>query len=578
MWAILVAQAHHPDGGAGAAEVAEAPAKANLPGGLVAPIAARLADVLVINGGNSLPLSEAILQASSNENLTRYRQLRAEHSKTARGQRDLAMWCRKHELLEEETLHWWTLLSMAPDHSEAIRALRLKEHRGMLLTNEEVERTKREQKDVKLAGKKWLPRLKKLRQQIENGDDEARAAALRQLLAINDPLALPSIEEVFLTAPSDLATAVVETVARMEGDKAAEVLARVAIDSDDEYVREQAATALQSRSHHSYVPVLLARLGTPIELSVSVTVEPGAPITDSYTAYSYTGRSSPIFYNKHRLSGNYVSSDVAAWGLEVQRSSGVAVIGYEPQRIQYNYVLTRESDDPDNPHEYSGTIDGSHNPRRSSRVSSIEELKEQICEANEVTVALNKLIHAALVKATRIEIKQPGLQQAPGEAEVDPRGWWNWWKTHTQSRHYFGRGIEIWTQTGLSPIEQILVGDRVLTRDSKTGALAFNLVLAVDAQAESVMQVIEVDSREIVATLDQPFFVFNVGWRKAGDLQAGMMLDGLSGPKQITQIAAGDAVSCYSLLVANVPNYFVEQGAILAYDATVASEFPIVDK
>jgi hypothetical protein len=150
--------------------------------------------------------------------------------------------------------------------------------------------------------------------------------------------------------------------------------------------------------------------------------------------------------------------------------------------------------------------------------------------------------------------------------------------THTQSRHYFGRGIEIWTQTGMSPIEQILVSDRLLTRDSKTGALAFNLVLAVDAQAESAMQVIEVDSREIVATLDQPFFVFNVGWRKASDLQAGMMLDGLSGPKQITRVAAGDAVSRYSLLVANVPNYFVEQGAILAHDATVASEFPIVDR
>jgi hypothetical protein len=347
------------------------------------------------------------------------------------------------------------------------------------------------------------------------------------------------------------------------------VLARISIDSDDEYVREQAATALQSRSHHSYVPVLLARLGTPIELSVNVTVEPGAPITDSYTAYSYTGRASPVFYNKHRLSGNYSSSDVAAWGLEVQRSSGVAVVGYEPQRIQYNYVLTRESADPDNPHEYSGTIDGSHNPRRSSRqVSSIEELKERIGEANEMTVALNKRVHAALVKATHVEVKHPGLEQATGEAEVDPRAWWDWWKTQTQSRHYFGRGIEVWTQTGLSPIEQILAGDRVLTRDPKSGALAFNLVLAVDAQAESVMQVIEVDSREIVATLDQPFFVFNVGWRKASELQAGMQLHGLTGPQRITRVASGDAVSRYSLLVANEPNYFVDQGAILAHDAT----------
>ena len=528
-----------------------------------------LANVLVSVGGQSRPLDEALREAVADERLLQYRRMREAVGGTADGQLDLALWCRKQGLEEEQRLHWWTLLAMAPDHPEAIRALRLQEHQGMLLTSEEIDRVKQKQKDAKQAAKQWLPRLRKLKQQIEHGDDAARAAALRQLVAINDPRALPWIEEVFLTAESDLATAVVEMVAQIKADEAAPVLARMAVDSDDEYVRGQAAAALESRPQHSYVPALLARLGTPIELSVNTSVEAGRPILESYTAYSYTGTMLPAFFHRHRLSGRYTSADVAAWGPGVERSSGVAVTGYEPQRIQYNYVLTRESADPDNPLEYSGTIEGSSNPRKNARqVASIEELEEEIRRANETTVALNKRVDAALRKATHVTLRERGLQRAEEQAEVDPRAWWDWWKTETRSSHYFAQGIEVWTQTGLRPIEQILIGDRVLSADPATGALTFNLVVAVNQQAEAEMQSIEVDGRTIVATPEQPFFVVDVGWRKAAELQAGMPLYGFAGPQNVESVEPTEAAARYSLLVADRANYFVDQRGILVHDAS----------
>ena len=147
------------------------------------------------------------------------------------------------------------------------------------------------------------------------------------------------MEEVFGLEDTTIVLMLIEIARPLPGEAAADLLARLAVDSSDEYVRRDAAAALESRPYHDYVPALLARLATPIEISVDVSEIAGGPILQSYTAYSYTGRMGPAFYNKVRLDGAYTSADVAAWGPEVSRSNNVAVVGYEPDRVEYNYVL-----------------------------------------------------------------------------------------------------------------------------------------------------------------------------------------------------------------------------------------------
>jgi hypothetical protein len=527
--------------------------------------AAEPVDALLVNvGGRSHSLSDAIGEAAADERLATYRALREEQSGTADGELELAMWCRKQGLEEEERLHWWTLLALAPDDGEAIRALRLQRYQGMLLTADEVAQAKREEREAKRAAQQWLPKLTKLKQLIERGSNAERAAALQEFRSIHDPLAIPTIEKVFPLKNIAITTMVVETVGKMPGDAAAELLTRLAVNSPDEYVREQAARALESRPSHSYVPLLVARLATPIELDVSVLVEPGGPIEKSYSAYSYTGRMGPAFYNKHRLSGNYGSGDVAAWGPEVAHSSFNGVIGYEPEKVTYNYVLTREGADEESPDRITGAIDASDNSRRAV---SIEDLQEQIRQENEAAAKLNERIHAVLVRATHVDPMRGGLQATNQRGGVDPRRWWDWWRTQSQSNCYISAGIDVWTQTGLRPIEQILPGDRVLTRDPKSWELTFNLVNAVDQQPEGPTLAIEIDARTIVAAPEQQFHVTGVGWKQAADLKAGMPLDGLTGAHAIGRVGPSHAVTRYSLLVANVPSFFVDRGGILVHDA-----------
>jgi hypothetical protein len=151
-----------------------------------------------------LSLSEAVRRASSDRQLTEYRQLRITHSSTATGQLGLAQWCRKHGIVDEERLHWRILLAMQPDHPEAIKRLGLRKYKGWLLTPDEIKKARAKEIQLKRVAKIWTPRLKKIRGTIKHGDATEREAAIRELQSIKDPLAIPSIEEVFSNEGPDI--------------------------------------------------------------------------------------------------------------------------------------------------------------------------------------------------------------------------------------------------------------------------------------------------------------------------------------------------------------------------------------
>ena len=543
------------------------PAEGVLPEALRGPLAAQLALVRVRSRDQLQPLLDVVSRACVDEQLAEYRRLRAEHGGTADGQLALARWCRQQDLTEEEQLHWQVLLWMEPDHPDAIKGLQLREYQGLLLTKQQIDEFKAQAAEAQRTARRWTPILNKWKRDIEHGDAEERAAALAQFRALDDPLALPVVEEVFGLEDATIVLTLIEIARPLPGEAAADLLARLAVDSSDEYVRREAAAALESRPYHDYVPALLARLATPIEISVDVSEIPGGPVMQSYTAYSYTGRMGPAFYNKVRLDGAYTDADVAAWGPEVSRSGNVAVVGYEPDRVEYNYVLSRKGADPDAPEEVSGTIVETGLAGNARRVSSIDELHEVIAESNAESASLNRLIHDALTLATNFQVLPAGVAPAGADAPVDPRWWWDWWRQQASANGSFSSGTEIWTITGPTPVEQILVGDRVLTRNA-AGELSFTLVVGCDVQSESAMQVIELNSRVIVATPDQQFYVTKEGWKRASELTVGMQLDTLTGSKPIESVAAGDAIARYGLVVSHGGCFFVDRHGIVAHDAT----------
>ena len=517
-------------------------------------------------GDELLPLAEIVRRTAADERLAAYRQLRAEHGGTAAGQLEVARWCRKQGLEDEERLHWRILQYMQPGHPEAIKALRLQTYQGAWLSNDEIARIKEEKKLAQKAEREWRPKINQIKQSIERGPAAAREQAVRDLESIRDPLAMPVVEELFADGDTEIGLLVVEMFARLAKPASTAGLIRLAVQSPDEVVRKKAAGELRYQPLEAYVPLLIAGLEAPIELSSTVAVDEGGPTYEWHSTHEYTGRVIPGMFGVIRLSGNYTRRDVLFWTLEMKRLAGWRLTGHRPDRIQYQYVLSRDSPDPDAPYEYTGTIAAAGGSE--SLPGAIAALKARIEELNAASDKLNRRIHAALIEATGVDAVtgKPAVQ--PADADVHPRVWWNWWRKRLNLNNYVAQGTEVWTQTGLAPIERVLVGDRVLTRDVQSEELTFCLVIGIDAKSQEITRVIEVNSRTMVTTPEQPFFVADEGWRPAERLEPGMELRTLDGPQRIDNVRDGLGTATYSLLIADEPNYLVDRQGILIHDAT----------
>jgi hypothetical protein len=531
--------------------------------------------VLVTVDGDRVSLEDAIRRATADERVVAYRQMRAEAGNTSMRQLQLARWCRKQKFADEERLHWQLLLLLQPGHPDAIKGLGLRNFHGQLLTKDEIEQAKKEAKAAKEAERKWRPKLKQIKLALSQDDAAARQAALDELEAIRDPQAMPLVEKMFADASTDVALVVVEMYARAVKQQSTDALVRLSIHAKDAAVREKAASELRYRPMESYMPSLVGALAAPIELSLRGDVERGGATAEWWNTFYYTGRLVQCgMYGVIRLDGNYTERDMVYWwGPETKPFSGWLITGYIPDHHQVDYVLSRDSPDPNAPYEFRGSFEskGSGGPNAGEPESirrSIAALEKRILEINDAAVEMNLRIDAAIREATNGGSANGLPPKVEKAVDVRPRLWWAWWQKRLNLNNYFDKRTEVWTQLGVLPIEQVLVGDRVLTKNLDTGELTFNLVIGIDTQPERDATVVDVGGRTIVATTDQPFFVPADNWRAATELKPGVQVESLAGPRRIESIRSGTAEVLFSLLVANSPNYFVERQGILVHDAT----------
>jgi RHS repeat-associated protein len=90
----------------------------------------------------------------------------------------------------------------------------------------------------------------------------------------------------------------------------------------------------------------------------------------------------------------------------------------------------------------------------------------------------------------------------------------------------FVEGTPVETESGLKPIEEVKVGDLILSRDEKTGERSFKKALATYETPDQWIIEIQLDSEDggtetIGATAEHPFWVKARGWVGAGDLLPG---------------------------------------------------------
>ena len=134
----------------------------------------------------------------------------------------------------------------------------------------------------------------------------------------------------------------------------------------------------------------------------------------------------------------------------------------------------------------------------------------------------------------------------------------------------FVAGTLVTTEDGHKPIEEIQVGDKVLSEDELTGEVALKEVYATSVSETDEFYHIHVNGEEIVATGTHPFYVYKFGWTTARALRAGDVLVLSNGElvtvEWIDHEILESPINVYNFEVEDFHTYFVGKSGILVHN------------
>jgi hypothetical protein len=130
----------------------------------------------------------------------------------------------------------------------------------------------------------------------------------------------------------------------------------------------------------------------------------------------------------------------------------------------------------------------------------------------------------------------------------------------------FGAGTPVRTIGGPRPIEDLEVGDIVLTQDTRTGALSFEPVLAVFHNPPAATLRIDLGGDTVVATAIHRFWRAGQGWVMARELRPGDAIRTLAGSARVVAVTEEAVQPVFNLEVSEGHAFFVGDRAALVHD------------
>jgi len=507
--------------------------------------------------------------ARDDKRLAEYTRRRDAAGPSITDQAALARWCRKNQLDDQQRVHWIPVLQLQPDNAEAMQALGLRPHRGILLTPRQIEQLRAQLHKVRQAADRWSPLLARWQTAAERGDAALTPDIRERLAKISDPFEMLGLEQTMWLQVRDkrkqsvyhaMVLAMMPVLGENPRPAAGESLARHAVFSTFNDVRAAAIAGLKRHPLDHYAPLLLSGLQSPIKAGAAV--RNFGPGELGYSCSLYQEGALVDLSFSYDLFFTFVNQfDDGSVALPTDRASAARA------NATYNELT-----------QMAGRL-----------TSSVER-------ANEGFRLLNSRIAAALRQLTGLDLGN------------EPMQWWTWWwqdynemykvssggesadpyeppkpvyDYHSWGEYYirfpcscFAPGTKVWTLTGGQAIEKIKAGDCVLAQDVESGELAYKPVLAVTVRQPGPRIRVGLGSESIVATPSHPFWVLGQGWRMTKQLAVGSRVHTPSGGVTIESIEKFDPDPAfatgvaYNLIVADFNSYFVGDHGILVHDNT----------
>jgi len=484
------------------------------------------------------------------EATAQYRKRREEAPKTFPGQLELANWCRKEGLKDQERAHLLSALSLAPDQElpAVRRRLGYAQIGTQWLSGEQLSAWKVAIRRSDSSLKKWSSRLERIAQRLE-GDKLQREAALAELHSIADSSTIPAIELVLAGRDGGSAQAAVEAIKHISGPESSLALAKLAVFSTSPEVRQLAMQALRDRKFDDFVPALIGLLTTPARSEFRTIYDPS--------------RGALVF--------SYVMATEMENQFQVKSLEFVSQIISVPVRrsdltTNRNAIETASRRQNLDSSRFAGDLQFQGELERDAQNDRIQELNGRVIEV------------LALVS---------GIEPSP-----DAEKWWQWWYDLTDAppagpkgvvyyseeeaaaptvipyvtHSCFAAGTPVWTDSGLAPIETIKVGDRVLAKDIESGELTFKPVLVTTANPPKDLLTLRFQDESIACTKGHRFWTSGSGWTKARDLAPQTLVHTATGSTPVWSAKSGPSEPTYNLIVDDYHTYFVGKTAVLCED------------
>ncbi|MEW4489526.1 polymorphic toxin-type HINT domain-containing protein [Thalassoglobus sp. JC818] len=537
----------------------------------------------VWNGNDWMPFHRVVEQDDRWNRLYRYREERAKLEDNFRDQLFLADGCREHGLYAEERAHLVRTLLIDYSFHEAHERLGHIHRNGTWISPEQVRRMANEAARTEENLAEWEKEIDRLSRLISHCAPGSKAEKkwIAELNTIRTPDAIPALERNFASKGQREAKIFQDWLGTIDSYRACEALARQAVLSDSAKFRTQAAKLLRDRRPETYVPYLLQGM-----TSTTTRYQFDDPDFGTTTAFN------PI-NTIYRVVSVDSSDTTITTTREVRVSNGalpIPALPRRPARLPRGLVgwnLWGEWFQRDEvPVIFDLTEANVGSTILMNYGQAAIETGQDVRDAR---------IMRTLASATQIEVARQW------ETSQDCYDWWN---VHQEVQLADGKlqlndnyndgtwyvdnrrgealrvdqvdtiragsclvpGTLVETERGSIPIEEIAVGDQVLSQDIETGEITFKPVLHCSL-VEDTETIEIVTSHDIIrCSLGHPFWVSGLGWRLAKELEPGMSFVTVSGEtREITSITPAENAPVYNLIVADFSTYFVGEDLILTH-------------
>ena len=512
--------------------------------------------------GNWKSVESSMEEFAQDDKLTQYQQRRSQLEDTVANHLLIARWCASQKLGEQCQAHLSRVIDMQPENLLAREALGYTRVGNEWISPKELEKLAADAQFAKESEDLFGAQIRQLAGAY--GSDNWQKA-LEMLSEIEDPKAVPTVESVFANPNPELASAGIDWLNKVDSVSASQALARFALFHPVNSVRSQAAEKLADRPLHDFVPDLLKMLSGPVSMMVV-----------------------PVWAEDGTLQGYRQAFTQEKFD---QQNTMVLDRGFRSDPIR---VRIRPTARP------ARRIDANDIP--------LEATREEV-------LAVNRMIELSTRQQASGEVANAGvsmqrenmLQQqrntaianvlsivARREFDAQPKEMWNWWDEVNESgfqeykperylvnrrispvRRYreiakecFVAGTPVVTHRGRLPIEQIAVGDLVLSRSPITGVLSWKPVLRTTTRPPETTLRISIGDENVACTTGHLFWVSGKGWQKASELKPGDILHGAKEPALVYATEKGASEPTFNLVVSDNATYFVGKAMLMSHDVT----------